>query len=67
MTAAGVRDFHPKRHLSLPSTWFLLFYRNEGGEERKRWGEEGSKGNGKGEADMLDDDKEHEEEHSDTV
>lgn len=64
MTAVGVRAFHPKRHLSLPSTWFLLFYQNEGGKEEV--GRLGWKGDGKGEADMLGDDKEHEEEHSDT-
>lgn len=33
VTAIGVGAFHPKRHLSLSSTWFLLFYQNEGGEE----------------------------------
>lgn len=64
MTAAGVGDFHPKRHLSLPSTWFLLFYQNGGGKEEVVRG--GRKGEGKGEADMLGDDKEDEEEHSDT-
>lgn len=63
MTAVGVKDFHLKRHLSLPLTWFLLFCQNEGGKEEVV--RLGCKGDGKEKADMLDNDKEHEEKHSD--
>ena len=61
VTATGVKDFHPKRHLSLPLTWWLLSYQNEGGKE-----EEGRVVRAKREADMLSNEEKHEEEHSDT-
>lgn len=64
MTAIGVGPFHPKRHLSLLSTWFLLFSQNEGGKEEV--GRLGWRRDAEAEADMLGDDKEHEEKHSDT-
>lgn len=65
MTAVGVKAFHPKRHLSLPVTWCLLFALNQGG--KRVAGRLGWRADSKKEADMLGDDKEHEYEQRDIL